>query len=162
MRTYELVMILQPGLEEEDLDTAVDSFKQIVVLNGGEIVRVESMGRRRLAYQIQRHGEGHYVLMYLNLEQPTILELERRLKLSDDVLRHLLVRLDEEMTPEPEAVQEMEEIAAAAPEPSEEDDEAEAPIEAEAPAEAAVAAEAEVAGDEREFEIEDQTEEEVS
>ena len=133
MRTYELVMILQPGLEEEALDAAVNGLKQVVVDNGGEIVRVESMGRRRMAYLIQKHSEGHYVLMYLNLEQPTILELERRLKLSDDVIRHLLVRLDEEMTPEPEAVEEMEAMASAEPDASAETegDETEGEIEEE-------------------------------
>ena len=103
MRTYELVMILQPNLEEEALETVVGALRQVVVDNGGEIVRIESMGRRRLAYQIQKHNEGHYVLMYLNLERATIQELDRRLKLSDDVIRYLLVRMDEEMTPEPEA-----------------------------------------------------------
>jgi small subunit ribosomal protein S6 len=113
LRTYELVVILQPNLEEEALDAAVGALRQVVVDNGGEIVRIESMGRRRLAYQIQKHSEGHYVLMYLNLERATILELERRLRLSDDVIRHLLVRLDEEMTPEPEAVEEPVESAEA-------------------------------------------------
>ncbi len=102
MRTYELVVILQPNLEEEALDAAVGAFRQVVVDNGGEIVRIESMGRRRLAFPIRKYTEGHYVLMYLNLERATIQELERRLKLSDDAIRYLLVRLDEEMTPEPE------------------------------------------------------------
>jgi small subunit ribosomal protein S6 len=106
LRTYELVVIVQPDLEDEALDAVVGNFKQVVVDNGGEIVRIESMGRRRLAYPIQKRTEGHYVLMYLNLERATIQELDRRLKLSDDVLRYLLVRMDEMLTPEPEVVEE--------------------------------------------------------
>ncbi len=119
LRTYELVMILQPNLEEEALDAAVDTLRQVVVDNGGEVVRIESMGRRRLAYEIQKFREGHYVLMYLKLENPTILELDRRLKLSNDVIRHLLVRLDEELMPDPEAPAEAQQESEAEPAPEE-------------------------------------------
>jgi small subunit ribosomal protein S6 len=122
LRTYELVVILQPNLEEEELDTAVGTLRQVVVENGGEIVRIESMGRRRLAYEIRKYSEGHYVLMYLNMERPTILEVERRLKLSDDVIRYLLVRLEEQMEPEPEAQAEVVEKSEPAPEPAVEEE----------------------------------------
>lgn len=117
MRTYELVVILQPNLDEEELDAAVGTLRQVVVDNGGEIVRIESMGRRRLAYEIRKHSEGHYVLMYLNMERPTILEVERRLKLSDDVIRYLLVRMEELMEPEPEAPADVAEGSEQEPEP---------------------------------------------
>lgn len=123
MRAYELVFILQPNLEEEALEGAITSFQQVVLTNGGQVIRTERMGRRRLAYPIRRYREGHYVLMHLNLENATLRELERRLKLSEDVIRYLLVRLDEDLLTEPEA-------------PAEEAivHEAEAPVEA-APAE---------------------------
>lgn len=95
LRTYELVFIAQPELDEEALTALVASIKQIVTDNGGEIVKAESMGRRRLAYPIGRYNEGHYVLIHAGMERLALNELERRLKLSEDVIRHLVVRLDE-------------------------------------------------------------------
>ena len=95
MRTYELVFIAQPGLDEEGLASLVETVKQTVTENGGEIIKEEMMGRRKLAYPINRYEEGHYILLHANLERPTLNELERRLKLSEDILRHIIVRLDE-------------------------------------------------------------------
>jgi small subunit ribosomal protein S6 len=88
-------LIAQPELDEEALASLVESFKQTIADNGGEIVKVESMGRRRLAYVIGRHSEGHYMLIQAGMERQALAELDRRLKLSEDVIRHLVVRLDE-------------------------------------------------------------------
>lgn len=95
MRTYEVVFIAQPGLDETGLASLVETVKRTVTENGGEIVKEEMMGRRKLAYPINRYDEGHYVLLHASLERPALNELERRLKLSEDVLRHIIVRLDE-------------------------------------------------------------------
>lgn len=95
LRTYELVFIAQPEMEEEDLTALVDSVRQIITDTGGQVVKVEHMGKRRLAYSIKKRQEGHYVLVHAEFERATMLELERRLGLSEDVLRHILVRLDE-------------------------------------------------------------------
>lgn len=95
LRTYELMMIAEPELDEEGLATVTDRVQQVITTNGGEIVKVEQMGRRKLAYPIQRRREGHYVLIHANMERGTIQELERSLRLSEEVFRHLLVRLDE-------------------------------------------------------------------
>jgi small subunit ribosomal protein S6 len=95
VRTYELVFVAQPELDEDGLKALVESVQQVMIDSGGEIVKIEEMGRRRLAYPIRKHREGHYTLMHAKLERPAIMELERSLKLSEDVLRHLLVRLDE-------------------------------------------------------------------
>jgi len=95
LRTYELVFIAQPDLEEEALNTLVDGVQQVMIDNGGEVQKVEHMGRRKLAYAIDKRTEGHYVLIHASLDQTAIVELERSLKLSEDVIRHLLVRLDE-------------------------------------------------------------------
>ena len=96
MRAYELVFVTQPDLDEEGLGAIVERVKEAMTSNGGEVVKAEHMGKRRLAYTIDKHREGHYVLMQANLERPAIAAVERDLKLSEDVLRHLLVRLDEE------------------------------------------------------------------
>lgn len=95
MRTYELMFIVQPNLDEEGLAALVERVQQAITSNGGEIVKVEDMGRRRLAYPINHHSEGHYILIHTGLERPAMIELERTLKLSEDVLRFLLVRLEE-------------------------------------------------------------------
>ena len=103
MRTYELVVIFRPELDEEGLDGLVSTFREVIVGSGGEPVTLEHMGRRRLAYPIQKLTEGHYVLMYANLDQASMSELERRLKLSDDVLRYLLIRMEDEAAAELQA-----------------------------------------------------------
>jgi len=95
LRTYELMLIAEPELDEEALAALTERIQQVITNNGGAIVSVEQMGRRKLAYPIQRRREGHYVLVHANLERETISELERSLRLSEDVFRHLLVRLDE-------------------------------------------------------------------
>ena len=95
MRTYELVFIAQPELDEEALTSLVEGIQQTITDNGGEIVKTEAMGRRRLAYPIGRHVEGHYTLIHAAMERQALTELDRHLKLSEDVIRHLVVRLDE-------------------------------------------------------------------
>ena len=96
MRTYELMFIVRPEIEEEALDALVERVQQIMTDNGGQVEKVDRMGRRRLAYPIQKRREGHYVLIQAGLEQAAMTELERNLKLSEDVIRHLLVRVDED------------------------------------------------------------------
>ena len=95
MRTYELVFVARPELDEEGLDALVESVQQVITENGGQIVKIERMGRRRLAYPIQHLQEGHYVLIHAVLEDRTIAELERSLKLAEDVIRHILIRVAE-------------------------------------------------------------------
>lgn len=95
MRTYELVMIITPDLDEDGLNAIVERVQGVLTDNGGELVTTEHMGHRKLAYPIRKRTEGHYVLIHAQLERQAILELERFIKLSEDVLRHLLVRLDE-------------------------------------------------------------------
>ena len=101
MRTYELLAIVQPDLEEKALNAVVDSIKQVMLDNGGEILFAEVLGKRRFAYVIKRRLDGFYVLVQANLEPAALIELERMLKLSEDVLRHLLVRMDEIIVPRP-------------------------------------------------------------
>ena len=96
LRNYELMLIAQPGLDEEGLNNLVARMQQVIVDNKGEVAQVEHMGRRKLAYPIKKLHEGYYVLFHTSLERATIPEVERSLKLSEDVLRHMLVLVDEE------------------------------------------------------------------
>jgi small subunit ribosomal protein S6 len=96
MRAYELTFIVRPDISDEAVTAAMNQVQQWVTAEGGnEIVRVDQWGRRRLAYPINDHREGHYVLLEVELAPQTIGEIERNLKLSDAILRYLLVRSDE-------------------------------------------------------------------
>lgn len=96
MRPYEIVTIYNPGLEsDEAYDAQIERFKNLVVEQGGEVVNVDKWGRRRLAYEINGLTEGYYVVMRFNAESAVAAELERVMKITDTVVRHLLVRLDE-------------------------------------------------------------------
>lgn len=96
LRAYELVYIVQPGLDEEGMDELMQGFDSVVTEGDGEILRSTVMGQRGLAYPIENRTEGQYVLLQATMDGPIMSELERRLKLSEDVLRYLLVRLEED------------------------------------------------------------------
>ena len=95
-RKYELVYVVSPDASDEqvnDLHTQVDA---IVQRMGGQIEKTDNWGRRRLAYEIGRHKEGTYVLEVINGGGDLMKEIDRRLKVIDLVIRHLIVRVDEE------------------------------------------------------------------
>ena len=95
MRRYELVTIITPQVPDEELSDAVERLiRRPVESQGGVCEEINQWGRRRLAYPIQRHQEGNYVHTQLQLEPTQTRELERALRISEEVLRHLLVRLD--------------------------------------------------------------------
>jgi small subunit ribosomal protein S6 len=92
LRKYELMFIMQPGMEEEALASFVESLQQVVTVHGGEVIKVDRMGLHKLAYPIDKHQQGNYVLMHANLNQEAMVELERELRLSENMLRYLLTR----------------------------------------------------------------------
>lgn len=96
MRSYELVFIVHPQVEGDALTALLDNVKSLVERSGGRVVHVEPWGMRRLAYPIRKQWEGQYVLMRLELEARGVAVLERNLRLLEPVMRHLLVRLEEE------------------------------------------------------------------
>ena len=95
MRPYEVMYILRPDLEEEFTKELVSRFQDVVTSRGGEITQLNEMGRRRLAYQIDRFREGYYVVMNFNSNSEASEELDRVLKISDAVIRHMIIRDDE-------------------------------------------------------------------
>ena len=97
MRKYDVMFIIRPDVSEEDVDKVVAQMENAVTLNGGKIEKVDKMGRRRLAYRVARCREGLYVLFTLEGTGDTVKELERRLKVSDAVIKFLTVRIDEEL-----------------------------------------------------------------
>src|SRR5580692_3570612 len=95
-RTYEIMFIVRPDVEEADLDKLVEGFSANVVSGGGEVKSVERMGRRRLAYTVRKFNDGFYVLMNVAIAGTGVLELERRLRVSEPVIKFITVRMDEE------------------------------------------------------------------
>jgi len=95
-RTYELMFIVRPDMTEEDLDKLISTLQSVVPTSGGNIVKIDKMGKRRLAYTVRRFHDGFYVLMVIEGGGPVIHELERRLRVSEPVIKFLTVRVDEE------------------------------------------------------------------
>jgi small subunit ribosomal protein S6 len=94
MRSYELVFIVDPELEGDDLTAVIERVKTLVERNSGQVAQVEPWGLRRLAYPIRKQWEGQYVLMQLEMEPQGVAGLERDLALAEQVMRHLIVRLE--------------------------------------------------------------------
>ncbi len=96
MRKYDLVFIVRPDLAEEDVDKLVAQMEGVVAGAGGKMEKVEKMGRRKLAYRVRRQQEGYYLLFRFEGSGDTVKEFERRLKVTDAVMKFLSVRIDEE------------------------------------------------------------------
>lgn len=96
MRKYEVMYILRPDLQEEAYKASVERFASILTSDGGEIEKAQEMGKKRLAYEINDYREGFYVLVNFQAEPKVVSELERVMKISDDVVRYLIVREEEQ------------------------------------------------------------------
>jgi small subunit ribosomal protein S6 len=94
MNDYEITYILRPNLEEADVDARSTQVGEIIKNQGGTVVAIEKLGRKRLAYEIDDLREGNYVVMQFRSTGDASKELERQLKLQEDVLRALVIRLD--------------------------------------------------------------------
>lgn len=99
MRSYELIFIVHPDVNEDDMTAVVEKVEGLIERNSGEVVQTESWGLRRLAYPIQKRWEGQYVLMQLELESQSVTGLERDLGLTEQIMRHLIVRVEEPKLP---------------------------------------------------------------
>ncbi len=95
-RFYEVMYILRPDVAEEDADKLIAGFEANVTGGGGNVRSTEKMGRRRLAYTVRKFNDGNYVLMTIDADGPLVAELERRLRVSEPVIKFLTVRMDEE------------------------------------------------------------------
>ena len=92
MRRYELMLVFSPEAPDERISAIVDRTTRQITADGGQIVKVAPWGRRRLAYQIDRHREGSYHIVVFEAPAPAIAELERGLLITEDILRHLVIR----------------------------------------------------------------------
>ncbi len=92
MTNYEAMFILRPDLEEEKVAEIMDRFRALVENRGGEVTRLEKWGKRRLAYEIQHLREGLYIILRFKGNTEIVQELDRVFKISDEVIRHMIVR----------------------------------------------------------------------
>ncbi|MBA2733162.1 MAG: 30S ribosomal protein S6 [Acidobacteria bacterium] len=95
-RTYELMFIVDVKTTDEDITNLNTTLQQIITDQGGTVTKQEDMGRRQLAYPIGRQTEGHYVLFEIDGSGREIAELERRMRVNDQVIRYMTVRVDED------------------------------------------------------------------
>ena len=95
MRIYENLFIVKPDATEEEIDHLVEQMSKNVSTAGGTVDKVEKWGKRRLAYRVEKHREGNYVLMQFTAESQTVKEFERRLRVQDQVIKFITVRIDE-------------------------------------------------------------------
>jgi small subunit ribosomal protein S6 len=95
MRNYEMIFIVRPDVADEDVQKLITQMESVVASAGGKVDKVEKMGRRRLAYRVERQREGFYVLFYVQGTGDTVKEFERRLKVTDTVIKYLTVCTDE-------------------------------------------------------------------
>ena len=95
-RLYEVMFIVRPDVVDEEVDKLIAGFTTSVTNGGGVVKSVEKMGRRKLAYLVRKFADGNYILLTVEAGGPVVLELERRLRVSEPVIKFITVRMDEE------------------------------------------------------------------
>jgi small subunit ribosomal protein S6 len=94
MTSYEVALIIRPDVEEDAQQSLIERFSELLTAPGGQVDNVETWGRRRLAYPINKVNEGYYYFIQGQFDSTVLPELERTAKLSEDIIRHMVVRMD--------------------------------------------------------------------
>jgi small subunit ribosomal protein S6 len=94
VRKYEVMFIVKP-LEEEATNAVITKFETLITNNGGTIDKIDRWGKRRLAYEVKDFMDGFYVLMYFSAEPKVIKELDRVMKITEEILKHMIIREEE-------------------------------------------------------------------
>jgi small subunit ribosomal protein S6 len=97
MRVYEVLFIVAPNTEEGDTDALITQLSDVITNQGATITKVDRIGRRRLAYPIGKFNEGYYVVLTVEGTGAEIAEAERRMRVSDAVIRYITIRIDEDL-----------------------------------------------------------------
>src|SRR5579862_11880 len=95
-RLYEVMFIVRPDTADEDVDKLIAGFTTSITNGGGAVKNVEKMGRRKLAYIVRKFNDGNYILLTIEANGPVVQELERRLRVTEPVIKFITVRMDEE------------------------------------------------------------------
>ncbi|GAB3797836.1 30S ribosomal protein S6 [Virgibacillus kimchii] len=96
MRKYEIMYIIRPDIEEEAQTSLIERFNNILTDNGAEIEKVDEKGKKRLAYEINDYRDGYYVVINFKSDETAINEFDRLAKFSDDIIRHMAIREDDQ------------------------------------------------------------------
>lgn len=91
MKLYEVMFIVKP-LDEEATNAVISKFENLIKNNGGNIEKIDRWGKRRLAYLVKDYAEGYYCLMYFTAAPAVVTELDRVMKITDDILRHMIIK----------------------------------------------------------------------
>ncbi|MDK2820606.1 MAG: small subunit ribosomal protein [Clostridia bacterium] len=102
MRNYESVFVIKPDLEAEATAALIEKFTKLIADQGGEVVQVNEWGKKRMAYEVRKYREGYYVIIEFKGAPNVSQELERLLRINDDILRYLITRLEEKPNTEKE------------------------------------------------------------
>ncbi len=94
MRKYEVIFIVKP-LEEEPTNAVIEKFSKLIADNGGTIEKEDRWGKKRLAYEIKDCTDGYYCLFYVACEPACVAEIDRVMKITDDILKHMIVKSEE-------------------------------------------------------------------
>jgi small subunit ribosomal protein S6 len=93
MNLYEKIIILDANLEDTAAEETIGKIRDIIINRGGEILKTEKLGRRKLAYELNKHQKGNYILLLFKSPSPTIAELERQCKIMDPVIKFMIIKL---------------------------------------------------------------------
>ncbi|MDY0409918.1 30S ribosomal protein S6 [Virgibacillus soli] len=96
MRKYEIMYIIRPDIEEEAQTSLIERFNNVLTDNGAEIEKVNEMGKKRLAYEINNYRDGYYVVINFSADVEAVNEFDRLAKFSNDIIRHIAIREDEQ------------------------------------------------------------------
>lgn len=96
MRKYEIMYIIRPDIEEEAQTALIERFNKVLTDNGAEIKKVDEKGKKRLAYEINDYRDGYYVIINFSSDEQAINEFDRLAKFSDDFIRHMVIREDDQ------------------------------------------------------------------
>ena len=96
MRNYEMMFIVKSGIDADKAKEEVETLKKIITSGKGKVSKVDEMGQRKLAYPIKKEVSGIYYVFTFECDKETLSELDRRIKINENILRHLIIRLDEE------------------------------------------------------------------
>jgi small subunit ribosomal protein S6 len=97
MRVYEVLFIIAPNTEESDIEALITQISDVITNQGAQITKVDRIGRRRLAYPIGKFNEGYYVVLTVEGTGAEIAEVERRMRVTDAVIRYITIRIDEDL-----------------------------------------------------------------
>ena len=97
MRIYEELFIVRPDAPDEETDPVIEQLRAVITQAGGTVDKAEKWGVRKLAYRVMKYNEGQYILLQFTAKPETVKEIERRLRVSDLVMKYLTVRIDEKL-----------------------------------------------------------------